>query len=447
MYFQPQDDDKKHREKCILSELGIIGTSIWQQNMPLLECLTVNREDKTEVLQRLKSALGIDELVYVATCNRVEFIYLTSGEGDWRGAQLLHRLIDFFFVGNRKASFFPNDFYHYTGREAVTHMFRTTSSLDSLVIGETQIAGQVKTAHQEAADSGLSGPGLAKLVGEALNVARKVKRETSIGEGALSMASLATNELQEALGSEEKPLIALIGSDAMRTKIAKHINSSLGGNLIFVNRTIERAEVLAEQFGGTAMTLDDFRENPGPVQAIVSSTAATEPVFDSAFLDKLDHLDSPVVCIDLAVPRDFSIDFNGIGKVKLIDIPMLKAKGQGSLRNKFIEASKATEIVRSSVSQFLSSQIESSIRPIFYDSYKEALQLAEQALDDLFDKRAKALGREERMAVTRLVTKLIGHSSFQPAKMLSNFLVEVQSDLSFGELFPRPERVEHKKAV
>ncbi|MFH1892049.1 MAG: glutamyl-tRNA reductase [Candidatus Zixiibacteriota bacterium] len=430
-----------------MSELGIIGTSIWQQNMPLLECLTVNRDDASDVLQRLKTAIGIDELVYIATCNRVEFIYLTSGEGEWRGADLLHRLIDFFFVGSRKTSFFPNDFYHYTGREAVTHIFRTASSLDSLVIGETQIAGQVKTAHQEAAESGLSGPALEKLISEALNVARKVKRETSIGEGALSMASLATNELQEALGSEENPLIALIGSDAMRTKIAKYINGSLGGNLLFVNRTIERAKILAEQFGGTAMTLDDFREEPGPVQAVVSSTAATEPVFDSAFLDKLNHLGSPVVCIDLAVPRDFSIDFNDSGLVKLIDIPMLKSKGKGSLRNKFVEASKANEIVRSSVNQFLSNQIENSIKPIFYNSYKEALQLAEQALDDLFDKRAKALGREERMAVTRLVTKLIGHSSFQPAKMLSNFLVEVQSDLSFGELFPQPKKAEHKKAV
>jgi len=430
-----------------LSELGIIGTSIWQQNMPLLECLTVNRDDTRDVLPRLKAALDLEELVYIATCNRVEFIYLTSGEGEWRGANLLHRLIDFFFVGSRKTSFFPNDFYHYTGREAVTHIFRTTSSLDSLVIGETQIAGQVKTAHQEAAESGLCGPALEKLISEALNVARKVKRETSIGEGALSMASLATYELQEALGSEENPLIALIGSDAMRTKIAKYINGSLGGNLVFVNRTIERAKILAEQFGGTAMTLDDFRENPGPVQAVVSSTAATEPVFDSAFLDKLNHLGSPVVCIDLAVPRDFSIDFNDSGLVKLIDIPMLKSKGKGSLRNKFVEASKANEIVRSSVNQFLSSQIETSIKPIFYNSYKEALQLAEKALDDLFDKRAKALGREERMAVTRLVTKLIGHSSFQPAKMLSNFLVEVQSDLSFGELFPQPRKAKHKKAV
>lgn len=415
--------------------------------MPLLECLTVNRDDTRDVLPRLKAALDLEELVYIATCNRVEFIYLTSGEGEWRGANLLHRLIDFFFVGSRKTSFFPNDFYHYTGREAVTHIFRTTSSLDSLVIGETQIAGQVKTAHQEAAESGLCGPALEKLISEALNVARKVKRETSIGEGALSMASLATYELQEALGSEENPLIALIGSDAMRTKIAKYINGSLGGNLVFVNRTIERAKILAEQFGGTAMTLDDFRENPGPVQAVVSSTAATEPVFDSAFLDKLNHLGSPVVCIDLAVPRDFSIDFNDSGLVKLIDIPMLKSKGKGSLRNKFVEASKANEIVRSSVNQFLSSQIETSIKPIFYNSYKEALQLAEKALDDLFDKRAKALGREERMAVTRLVTKLIGHSSFQPAKMLSNFLVEVQSDLSFGELFPQPRKAKHKKAV
>jgi glutamyl-tRNA reductase len=447
LYFRLNDDDNCDREYCSLSELGIIGTSIWQQNMPLLECLTISRDDKPAVLRRLEAALGLDELVYIATCNRVEFVYLTTGEGEWRGAQLFHRLIDFFFIGSRKISFFPNDFYHYTGREAVTHMFRTAASLDSLVIGETQIAGQIKAAHQEAAESGLSGVGLEKLISEALNVARKIKRETSLGEGALSMASLASSELRDALNPNDKPLIALIGSDAMRTKIAKYIVDSLGGNMVFVNRAIEHAEKVAEQFGGSAMTLDDFRDNPGPVRAVVSSTAATEPVFDLTFLQKLNTLDHPVLCIDLAVPRDFSIDFNENGRVKLTDIPMLKAKGQGSLRNKFVEASKANEIVRSAVNQFLSSQIEASIRPIFYNSYKEALELAEQALDDLFDKRARALPQEERVAVTRLVTKLICHSSFQPAKMLSNFLVEVQSDLSFGELFPQKKNIEHKKAV
>ena len=135
-------------------EFGIIGTSIWQQNMPLLEKLTLDRETKIEQLQQLKEVLGIDELIYLSTCNRVEFFYANEESND-RG-NLLHRLIDFFFADGSDMNFFPNDFYNYTGKEAITHLFRTVSSLESLVVGETQITGQFKDAFQEAFDNKLA---------------------------------------------------------------------------------------------------------------------------------------------------------------------------------------------------------------------------------------------------------------------------------------------------
>jgi len=414
-----------------LMEFGIIGTSIWQQNMPLLERLTINRDEKDNVLQRLKSDLGFDELIYLSTCNRVEFVYVISG--DDRGPRLLHHLIDFFFQGQDRLNFFPNDFYHFTGKEAITHFFRTTSSLESLVVGETQITGQVKQACQEAAESGLAGPILNDLAERALKVAKKVKRETSIGAGSLSMASLAANELRTLLEDIESPLIALVGSDAMREKLARYINGSLKGRLLFVNRTLNKAENYAREFGGNATTLDEFMKNPGPVDAVVSATAATEAVFEADFLTRLSALDKPVICVDLAVPRDFSNDFDRDGQVRLIDIPALKAKAQGTLRRKFVEAGKANQIVRTAVNEFLSNRMEVSLKPIFQNCYKESVQLAEQAFNDLFSRRVTALEPEEQQAILRLVTKLIGHSSFQPARMLSNALVETQGELNFSE--------------
>ena len=147
-------------------EFGTIGTSIWQQNMQLLHQLTIDRDEKVSVLQQLKSTLGVEELIYLATCNRVEFIYTASDSVD-RGA-ILHRLIDFFFRDSHTLGFFPNDFYHFTGKEAVTHLFRMTSSLESLVVGETQITGQFKQAYQEAVSAELAGPILGRLAEEQL---------------------------------------------------------------------------------------------------------------------------------------------------------------------------------------------------------------------------------------------------------------------------------------
>lgn len=412
-------------------QFGIVGTSIWQQNMPLLERLTIPRESQTQLLEELKSKLGLDELVYLSTCNRVEFMYVAAG--DQPDGRLLHRLIDFFFAGRQDVGFFPNDFYHFSAREAITHLFRTVSSLESLVVGETQITGQFKQAFQEASERGHVGPMMADLADEALLVAKRVKRDTSLGVGALSMASLAANELQAHLEGKSTPLIALVGSGLMTRKLAKNVQDAGLGRLLFVNRTLEKARALADEFGGGAVSLDDFRAHPAEVDAIISATAAPDPVFDAHFLAALPHLIKPVLCVDLAIPRDFSSDFDHDPRVLLVDIPVLKSRGNGNLRQKFVEATKANEIVTEAVAKYLSDRMEVSLKPIFHDSYRESIELANRALNDLFAQKLSGLEVHEREAVTRLVTKLIGHSSFQPVRLLSQRLAQTQSGLCLNE--------------
>lgn len=413
-------------------ELGIIGTSIWQQNLPLMERLTVSRETKAADLQTLKKKLGLDELVYLATCNRVEFMYVSDGR--LSDSQIFHRLIDFFFKGKKDIGFFPNDFYHFTGKEAITHLFRTAASLESLVVGETQIVGQIKQALQESQEINISGPTLAKLIDEALQVAKRVKRDTSIGVGALSMASLAVNELKAHIGTSGSATIALVGSGPMTRKLAANINDAKLGQIIFVNRTVDKVQPLVEEFGGQVVSLADFLAAPGNVNAIISATASNEPVFDFTFVEKLPISANKVLCIDLAIPRDFCPDLMGHEKIILADIPHLKSRGNGNLRQKFIEAGKANEIVREAVADYLSAQVEISLKPIFHDSYQESMALAQRALDSLFNKELTSLGDEERAAVTRLVTKLVGHSSFQPVKVLSGRLASMNGDFSANDL-------------
>ncbi|MCB2230786.1 glutamyl-tRNA reductase [bacterium] len=409
---------------------GIIGTSIWQQNLPLLERLTIERENRTARLEQLKSALGVSELIYVATCNRVELLYAVDSH-EQPGSRLLHRLIDFFFRDSRQIAFFPNDFYHFTGREAITHLFRTVSSLESLVVGETQITGQFKQAWQESAEAGLSGPALDSLAQEALQVAKRVKRETDLGTGALSMASLAAEQLYGKLGSREKATIVLVGSGAMTIKLAKQIRQWPNAEMVFVNRTPGKAEKLAEEFGGRALALAAFHERPVESDAIVSATASSDPVFDGSFADRLPDSEHRVICIDLAVPRDFDLACTGHPRLEVIDIPRLKSAAQGNLRKKFVEAGKANDIVRDAIQRYLSDRIETSLKPIFRDSYNESIEMANKALSELFAHRLTSLSDEERETVARTVRKLIGHSSFQSIKALSERLVALRSDLSF----------------
>ena len=405
---------------------GIIGTSIWQQNLPLLERLTVERDNKATTLQRLKETMQIDELIYLGTCNRVEFLYVSYDNQPQD--RLLHRLIDFFFRDGVELSFFPNDFYNFTGKDAITHLFRTVSALDSLVVGETQITGQFKEAFQESQELGLSGAIMSGLAQEALVTARKVKRETSIGSGSVSMASLAVSALKKQLADRPNPVIALIGSGPMTSKLAHALRKSISPSLRFVNRTREKAEKLAEEFGGTAVALEEFLAAPGEVDAIVSATAASNAVFTETFLSVLPNGSEPLVCIDLAVPRDFSREFEHDSRVCLIDIPKLRSLAQVNLRQKFVEAGRANDIVRESVTKYLSDRIEVSLKPIFHESYQESIALARKALDELFTTRLNSLDEDSRETVHRLVSRLIGHSSFQPAKMLSSHLVGIQSE-------------------
>ncbi len=417
---------------------GIIGTSIWQQNTRLLEALTIDRDSRREILHDLRRALGVDELIYLATCNRVEFFYYKAGKHDSSG--LLHRLIDYFFSAKRDISFFPNDFYHVTGREAVAHLFRLTSSLESLVIGESQIAGQMSDAVNDATEMGIAGPMLHDAAEEALLVAKRVKRETALGCGSISMASLAHDELQKHLTAKNNNLIALVGAGPMTRKSARYITDSGLGQIVFVNRTVDKVTELAEQFHGRAVSLEEFLENPGEVDAIISATAAREPVFTSAFLERLEKTGRLVLCVDLAIPRDFAECFSASARVKVIDIPFLRTKSDGNLRQKFVETSKASDIVRDAVNEYLSRQIEVSLKPIFRNSFEESLELSERAFDDLFRKKLTSLGDEERQAIMHLMTKLVGHATYQPARWLSEELAQSQAEASVANIPAQPKR-------
>ena len=420
---------KQLKERTDLTmEFGIVGTSIWQQNMPLLARLSLDKESRAKKLHLLKSRLGVKELIYLSTCNRVEFIYMASPKTS--GTRILHHIIDFFFKGGPELRFFPNDFYQYTGRDAIRHLFRTVASLESLVIGESQITGQFKQAYQEALDAGLADQMLDGIASEALTTARTVKRETNLGTGTLSMAALAAEELKIWTRTKTNSNIALIGAGVMTEKLARYITDSLAAKLLFVNRTVSEAEKLAARYSTQAISLESFLNDPPPVCAIVSATAAPEPIFDSSFLKRLPRGGSCTLCIDLAMPPDFSKEFKSDNRVRLIDIGLFKSHGQKNLRQKFIEAGRANEIIGDSVNKYLAEQIELSIKPIFQKSHRDSIKMARKAFDDLFSKKVTTLPEEDRHKVIQLVTKLIGYSSYQPVKTISNRLVQINPEMN-----------------
>jgi glutamyl-tRNA reductase len=409
------------------NHFGLIGTSVWQQNTALLERLTINRDEIERVLPELKKYLRVNELLYLSTCNRVEFLFTTTGQ--IHGTRILHRLIDFFFRHGKDVSFFPNDFFAFQGRAAVSHLFRVASSLESVVIGETQIAGQLSEALAQSRNFGVCGSTLEDIVSKALLASKRVRRETNIGAGAVSMASLAFNAISSHLADNKSSRVALVGSGPMTRKMAVYLTEAGFNNLLFVNRTIETIRPIAQEFNALSMSLEGFHANPPQVGAIVSATAAPEALFDAAFCRRLRQSDQPVLCVDLAIPRDFAPESSSIENIRLVDIPSLKAAGNRNLREKFIEAGKANDIVREEVAKYFAGQLHVTMKPLFHQCRQESLEMARRALNDLFDGRLSSLSNHDRQIVAELVEKIVNHSSFLPARLLSEHLAGSGTDI------------------
>jgi len=406
---------------------GIVGTSVSQNNIALLEKFTLNRENRIEQLTEIKKALKLDELIYLSTCNRAEFIYIAQPgvSSDY----VLNGLLDYFFRGGRDVNFSPNDITFLNGEAAIKHLFMVVSSMKSLVIGETQITDQFKQAYHEATLYGLAGKNLSLLASEALKVTKKIKSQTEIGHGSLSMASLALSHIDELLPDRKNPAIALVGSGEMTGKMARYVFKHYPGSMLFVNRTLENVRKLADKYQSQAMSLEQFLEKPPNFDVIVSSTASPSAIFDTRFLDKLKDFNKPILCIDLAIPRDFIPEFTTSRFIRHVDMVHLRTHSEENLRKKFREVSKAREIINQTVHDYLCYHMEKSLKPILQDSYRESLELAQRALEDLFKKKLTDIEDEDKEKILSLVTKLIGHSTFQPSKKLSDHLVKSRVDV------------------
>ena len=403
-----------------MQEIGVVGSSIWQQNLPLLETLTIAPEHRTERLEELKRALEVDEMIFLATCNRVELIYASRERIS--PAIVLHRLVDFFFQGGRSISFFPNDFHQLAGREAISHIFRLVSSLDSVVMGETQITGQFKEAWQTAQNLGTTGVYLDTLAQSALQCARRVKRETTISEGSVSMASLSMDAIAAHVRGIESPRVALVGSVIMTHKMAKALRNIPDVRLLFVNRSTDKIEPLAAKFNGEAMALSDFIADPGEIDVVVSATSAPTAVFHSAFADRLLSSDFQTLCVDLAIPRDFDRTLDNHPAIKTVDIKKLKSTQQQNLRKKFVAAGEANRIVREDVDHFYSGTVEKDLRPVFQQGVAVTQNMAREALQKFYDKNGVELTEDQRSGLEQLVSKLIAKASFEPLRDLAGIL-------------------------
>jgi glutamyl-tRNA reductase len=301
-------------------------------------------------LRAVVSLPDITEAVIVSTCNRVE-IYATTRDVAGGMARLKRFLADYHGLS---LEMLEGHLYSYHGEDATRHVFRVASSLDSMVVGEPQILGQIKTSYGYAAEYRSSGIILNRFLHKAFSVAKRVRTETKIASSAVSVAFAAVELAKKIFGELGDKTVLLIGAGEMCELAAKHfINTGVRGVMV-TNRTFERAEKLAQEFDAKPINFEDLFDHLHKADIILSSTGA--PHFIIKERDVAETIkrrrNKPMFFIDIAVPRDIDPKVNDVENVYLYTVDDLNGVVATNLEQRKIEAAKAEAIVEQEIGQF-----------------------------------------------------------------------------------------------
>jgi glutamyl-tRNA reductase len=398
-------------------KLRILGVSHHSAPIEVRERLAIAESRIAEASLRLAGEPGVQEALVLSTCNRVELIACGESPLEMRAF-----IADYF--GLDPASFAPY-LYELSDRDAIRHVFRVASSLDSMVVGEPQILGQVKEAYAAARGIGAVRSQLDALLTRSFAVAKRVRTGTQIGSSAVSIASVAVDLAKKIFGSLEGKSVYLIGAGKMSELAAKHLIAH-GADTIFVaNRTHERAMELAERFGGKAIFFHDLYEIAAMADIVITSTGATHAIFrkehGQLFLHK--RKNRPMFFIDIAVPRDVAPEMNDLDGVFVYDIDDLQSVVAGHVAGRRREAERAEQIIEEEVARFMARVDTLAVVPTII-SLQEQLETIRQAEIDKVRGRLGKLSPEQELAIESLTRGIVNKVLHTPITALKSAVRE-----------------------
>jgi glutamyl-tRNA reductase len=392
----------------------VLGVNHKTAPVEVRERFAIPESRMPEALGKLTSMEGVEEGMIVSTCNRVE-IFARSKNGNCD----LQKFVREYF-GFSEGEYEPYIFQH-EQMEAVKHVFRVASSLDSMVVGESQILGQVKEAYATARALGAVNSQLDQLLTRAFAVAKKVRNETTIASSSVSIASVAVELAEKIFGSLTGKSVYLVGAGKMCELAARHLIAH-GAKKIYVgNRTFDRAVNLAEKFNGEAIPFERLYDTVPWADIIISSTGAPHAIFRKEHGEKFLQIrkNRPMFFIDIAVPRDIDPALNDLDGIFVYNIDDLQQVRQSHMGDRQKEAVRAESMVDEEVRRFEARAQTAEVVPTIV-SLQQHLENLRQAELDRVRGRLGELTPEQEMAVETLTRGIINKIMHTPITTLKS---------------------------
>ncbi|MBU0992401.1 MAG: glutamyl-tRNA reductase [Proteobacteria bacterium] len=400
-----------------MTEIVLLGLNHKTAPVALREQLAFSGEEVHLALDILREIETLKETILISTCNRMEILFTTE-EPDNCVSSVLSTISDFKSISLEQ---FEKSIYVYQGDEAVSHIFKVAASLDSMVLGEPQILGQVKDAYRVATEKKISGVILNRLLHRTFNVAKRIRSETGIGDSAVSISYAAVELARKIFGNLDEKKVLLVGAGEMAELAVEHLIRNKVEKIFVANRTFERAVSLSKRFHGEALKFEEIIPSLEHVDIIVSSTGAPGFIIKKEDVKKIlkSRRSRSLFFIDIAVPRDIDPDINKLSNAYVYDIDDLKNVIDENLEERQKEALKAERIVDEAVIRFREWIDSLHVVPTIIALKNRLNDLAEGEFGKTLQ-HLKHLSEEDANAIHKMTDALINKILHDPIQLLKN---------------------------
>lgn len=402
-----------------MQRLLLLGLNHTTAPLEVREKLAFSATQREKAVTALRQRFPECEAVLLSTCNRVE-LYVARGGTHHHPHPVLEELVDFLAeTHSLQAADVRSHLYHKAGRDAAHHLFRVASSLDSLVLGENQILGQVRDAYEAARSQSATGTILNPLFQRAVAVGKQVRTDTALAEGRLSVASVAVEYAGRIFETFADKTVLCIGAGKMASLVLEHLVALSPGRLLLCNRNADRAQTLASQFRGISVPFDRLTDHLAAADIVVTSTGSTEPIITRAMFAKVlrSRRYRPVFLIDIAVPRDVEASVGQFEQVYLYNVDDLQQVVAGTQHQRQSSVQAAETIVGSHLDEFAVWHRQREMGPTIDRLYKRYHRMALDELERTINKLSPA-AQQDRAALEDMTRRIVNKLLHRPIHAL-----------------------------